>query len=493
MLRRNIGSILLPILIIVAVAATVLSPNQAFAARSIQSDPRYASIVIDVNTGKVMYSRQADRQRYPASLTKIMTLYMLFEAMRDGKVTKTTRMRVSRHAAAQAPSKLGLAPGKTISVDAAIRALVTKSANDIAAVIAEHLAGTEAKFARQMTIRARALGMSKTTFKNASGLPNRAQTTTARDMARLGQAIIRDFPRQYAYFSTRSFTYSGRRYGNHNRLLGNVRGVDGIKTGYTRASGFNLTTSVRRDNRHVIAVVMGGPTGRARDNHMRWLLNRFVPKAVAQTQQQQRVKIDVASMPTPSPRPDDRQVVIAAAPAAPSQPAPQQAAANEIDTDRGVIAASVSVPQTFAILAQAQLAQNTAANTNQPRPAPVASPETVASLTPAPAPEPVAQSVQVQQGSVAGQDDNLANRIENQWLIQIGAYGRESAATSRLNQAKTAASNVLANGNAYTEPVVRNDKTIYRARFRGFDRASAKNACRELKRANISCLPMPFE
>ncbi|MBZ0217807.1 MAG: D-alanyl-D-alanine carboxypeptidase, partial [Fimbriimonadaceae bacterium] len=278
MLRCSINRILLPVFLAIAIVAAFIFPDHAFAARSIQSDPRYASIVIDVNSGKVMYSRQAESARYPASLTKIMTLYLLFEAIRDGKVTTNTRMPVSKHAAAQAPSKLGLAPGKTITVDAAIRALVTKSANDIAVVVAEHLAGTEDKFARIMTLRARALGMSKTTFKNASGLPNRAQTTTAHDMARLGQAIIRDFPRQYAYFSTRSFTYSGRSYGNHNRLLGNVRGVDGIKTGYTRASGFNLTTSVRRDDRHVIAVVMGGPTGRARDNHMRYLLNRFVPK-----------------------------------------------------------------------------------------------------------------------------------------------------------------------------------------------------------------------
>jgi len=453
---------------IIAVFAVLvyLAPQQIAAARSIQSDPRYAAIVVDVNTGRILYSRSADRLRYPASLTKIMTIYMIFEALRDGKITKKTRMKVSSHAAGQAPSKLGLRPGQTISVDAAIRALVTKSANDVAAVVAEHLGGTESAFARQMTARSRALGMSNTTFRNASGLPNRSQKTTARDMARLGEAIIRDFPKLYKYFSTRSFSYRGRRYGNHNRLLGKYRGVDGIKTGYTRASGFNLTASVRADNRHVIAVVMGGPTGRQRNNHMRYLLNRFVKQASTRTI---RVRIDVANMPAPPPRPY-RPIQIATneleVPATRPQLAMGSATGNP---QRGVVALSVSVPETFAALEQSQQATQAAP----------ASP---------PGAEPPVQQAQAS-GSAP---DTLASRIENQWLIQVGAYGQESAAADRLNQARTAAANILAHGNAYTEPVVKNEQTLYRARFRGFDRDTAKKACKALKRAKFSCLPMPL-
>ena len=256
------------------IAATLVKANAAEAATA-----KYAAVVIDVNSGKTMFSASADAPRYPASLTKMMTLYMLFDGLKSGKFTKSSRIPISRHAASQAPSKLGVKAGQSITVETAILALVTKSANDAAAASGEFMGGSEARFAQIMTAKARNLGMSRTTFRNASGLPNPSQLTTARDMATLGIALRQNFPQYYSYFSTRSFTYGRSRMGNHNKLLGRVAGVDGIKTGYTRASGFNLVTSVKQGNRLVVAVVMGGKTGRARDQHMASLVKKYAPKA----------------------------------------------------------------------------------------------------------------------------------------------------------------------------------------------------------------------
>lgn len=241
---------------------------------SAQANPRYASIIVEERSGKVLYSRNADKLLYPASLTKIMTLYMVFEELQRGTLSLSTRMSVSRVAASRSPSKLYLQSGSTISVENAILALVTKSANDVATVISEHLSGTEREFAKRMTRKARALGMHKTTFKNASGLPNRAQKSTAREMARLGIAIRRDFPQYYHYFKTKSFRYNGRAYRNHNKLLSKYTGTDGIKTGFTNASGFNLVASVERSGVRLVGVIFGGRTGTTRDKHLMSLFAR---------------------------------------------------------------------------------------------------------------------------------------------------------------------------------------------------------------------------
>ncbi len=240
--------------------------------------PSFASIIVDGNSGAVLQSTNPDASRHPASLTKIMTLYLLFERLESGKMTIDTQMDVSEFASEQAPTKLGLKPGQTLRVEDAIKGLVTRSANDAAVVIAEAIAGSEEEFARQMTRKARALGMSKTTYRNASGLPNDAQITTARDQATLGRAIQDRFPRYYRYFATSTFVYKGNAIRNHNRLLGSVEGVDGIKTGYTRASGFNLVSSMRRGNRHLVGVVLGGRSGGARDATMRSLLAENLEK-----------------------------------------------------------------------------------------------------------------------------------------------------------------------------------------------------------------------
>ncbi len=238
------------------------------------SEARYASVVMDSRTGQILFSRNADHRLYPASLTKIMTMYMAFEALNAGKLKFSQRLRVSARAAGQTPTKLGLKKGSTITVKDAIFALITKSANDAATVLAEGMAPTEAAFARKMTEKAKRLGMSRTSFRNASGLPNRRQRSTAHDMALLGAALIHDFPQYYHYLSLQSFDYKGKAYKNHNNLLGKYSGADGIKTGYIRASGFNLVASAKRGRNRLIGVVFGGRTAKSRDRHMKTLLDK---------------------------------------------------------------------------------------------------------------------------------------------------------------------------------------------------------------------------
>jgi D-alanyl-D-alanine carboxypeptidase len=242
-------------------------------------NPPFSSIIVDANSGATLTASNPDASRHPASLTKIMTLYLLFERLESGKMTLDTQMPVSEHASEQAPTKLGLRPGQGIRVEDAIKGIVTRSANDAAVVIAEAIGGDEEDFCKLMTRKARALGMTKTVYVNASGLPDDAQITTARDQSILGRAIQDRFPRYYHYFSTEAFNYHGQSIRNHNHLLGSVDGVDGIKTGYTRASGFNLVTSIRRGNRHLIGVVMGGHSGGSRDAIMRNLLAENMDKA----------------------------------------------------------------------------------------------------------------------------------------------------------------------------------------------------------------------
>ena len=247
-----------------------------FAALSVGADratAKYASIVVEAKTGRILHSVNADTKNYPASLTKIMTLFMTFEALKNRTLRPDQKLPVSRLAQGRSPSKLGLRRGETITVENAIKALVTKSANDVATVLAEAMGGTERKFAKMMTKRAKALGMANTTFKNASGLPNRGQLSTAKDMAILGRAVLYRHSNSYHHFSRKSFTYRGRTYRSHNRLMSRYEGMDGIKTGYIRASGFNLVASARRGGKRVIAVVFGGKTSKARDRRVAKLLD----------------------------------------------------------------------------------------------------------------------------------------------------------------------------------------------------------------------------
>jgi D-alanyl-D-alanine carboxypeptidase len=328
-------------------------------------NPAFSSIIVDGNSGATLSATNPDASRHPASLTKIMTLYLLFERLDAGKMKLDTEMNVSEHASDQAPTKLGLRPGQTIAVEDAIKGLVTRSANDAAVVIAEAIAGEEGDFAKLMTRKARALGMVRTVYRNASGLPDDEQVTTARDQATLGRAIQDRFPRYYRYFSTTAFNYHGHSIRNHNKLLGDVEGVDGIKTGYTRASGFNLVTSMRRGNRHLVGVVLGGRSGGSRDTIMRGLLaenlekaatkrtvaaiternssdaNADVAEAAAASRPTQAVQVQGAvqvasaepAAPLPerstAPAPASRSVLAAAAAAVPSPPAKTEPAKSE--------------------------------------------------------------------------------------------------------------------------------------------------------------------
>lgn len=235
---------------------------------------RYASIIIDGDSLEILHARKIDGARYPASLTKMMTLYLTFDALNRGEIRLNEPMHVSAYAARTPPVKLGLKPGSTITVEQAIQALAVRSANDAAVVLAEHLAGSEVEFATLMTLKAKALGMRSTVFQNPHGLPNSGQISTARDMAKLADAILRNHRGYYPYFSQKTFTYQGKTYTNHNALLGTVDGVDGFKTGYTRASGYNLVLSAERDGRRIIAIVMGGASGKSRNTHMADLIER---------------------------------------------------------------------------------------------------------------------------------------------------------------------------------------------------------------------------
>ncbi len=244
---------------------TILQPAQA--------NPKYAAFIVHADTGDILFDRYSTQPRYPASLTKLMTLYLLFEELESGGLTLQSKLKVSSRAAGQPPSKLGVTTGSTIDVESAIRALTVKSANDVAVVVAERLGRTESQFARKMTAKARAIGMRSTTFRNASGLPHSRQLTTARDLAELSRRVYQDFPQYRHYFKARSFSYGGRTYTTHNSLVKNYPGADGLKTGYTRSSGFNLATTATRGEHRLIGIVLGGRSSYTRDKHMREILD----------------------------------------------------------------------------------------------------------------------------------------------------------------------------------------------------------------------------
>ena len=258
---------------LIGVAIVAMLVNSAPARAQIGSD-RYSSMVMDAQSGQIISAANPDDYRFPASLTKMMTMYLVFEAVRDHRLSFTDPVPVSSWAASMPPTKLGLVPGSTLSVEQAILGLVTKSANDAAAALGEMLGGDEDRFAQLMTLRAHALGMSRTTFRNASGLPDWGQVTTARDLVVLARHLIQDFPQYYHYFSTPSFVFHGRTVPNHQTLLRTYAGADGLKTGYTEASGYNVVTSAVRGEVRLIGVVMGASNGWERDQHMSALLDQ---------------------------------------------------------------------------------------------------------------------------------------------------------------------------------------------------------------------------
>ena len=498
-------------------------------AAAAQEGPKYSGIVVDAKTGEVLYSAAADELRYPASLTKMMTLYVVFEDLEAGRLKLDTPLRVSARAAAQPPSKLGLKPGSTISVRDAILALVTKSANDVALVVAENVGGTEGRFADRMTRTARQIGMSKSTFKNPHGLPNPGQRTTARDMALLGRALNERFPAYFDFFKTRAFNYRGRTHGNHNRLLGAVPGVNGIKTGYIRASGFNLVTSVERDGRHIVAVVMGGATGRSRDAQMVKLINQYMknastgrrtapqivsksgPLAIAAMAENKPAAPLKVSAPLKAPVPNSKPEVAAApvvvaeakvtapkeAPrSAPVPPAPiAEVPAAKAPAVQQVKTVAIPVP---APAQEAASAPVTTGSIPNPRFAAAFDAVAVSPVETVPAPETETASVQPAQPAaraVTRSDDTTVTVATNNaaeaapgWQVQIGAAESETAAIGLLKKAKDATGSVLRKHDPHTEPVSSNGQTLFRARFVGFDdKNAALSACKTLKKAKFNC------
>jgi len=482
--------------------------------------PSYSSIVIDANSGKIMQATNADSPRHPASLTKIMTLYLLFERLEAGKIKLSTEMPVSGYAAAQAPSKLGLKPGETIKVETAIRAIVTKSANDVAVIVSEALGGDEPNFAKLMTAKARALGMHGTTYRNASGLPADQQYTTARDQAILGRAIRDRFPNYYHYFATRTFAFRGKEMRNHNHLLGTVDGVDGIKTGYIHDSGFNIVTSVYRANRHIVAVVFGGRTAEARDARVRSLIdNNINIAAVKRTAPPMVEGWDTAEATAKDAKDKDSKDkdhtgaaaarhTVASASAAPDAPAPgstdpiKPKAVKTFAVHPGAMrVASLSpLPSDSRKLMPAPATSNPASvinvsivksETPQLPPPPGAKPG-VLGVLPAKA-APVAQVAKVASAGdsvpvTAAAPEPAAKPRSGGWMIQVGAFPDEKEAKQRLDAAQSKAKEQLGQADPFTERVTKGDKALFRARFAGLEKDQAETACKHLKQSEIPCM-----
>jgi D-alanyl-D-alanine carboxypeptidase len=537
-LRWGLSS-LAAIVVVVAVSTDNADARRKRATSSYS--PAYAAIVVDANSGSVMHSASADALRHPASLTKIMTLYMLFERLDAGKLKLDSQFKVTEHAADQSPTKLGLKAGSTISVEDCIKGMVTRSANDAAVVVAENLADSEDDFAEMMTRKARALGMSKTVYQNASGLPDDEQVTTARDQATLGRAIQEHFPRYYKYFQTRSFTFRGQSIGNHNRLLGRVDGVDGIKTGYTRASGFNLVTSVHREGRYVVAVVLGGSSAGSRDARMRDLLDEYVDDASAKRSapmiaQASPEKASPEPRSAPEPKAAPRPIVAEAAPkpdgkdpqrfnlassnSAPvrldppgtitAAPSPRVAPGstepikpnmvktlNVKPSGSGSVQTASVLPLPFPGLPRAaEPTTETATARSEMSFAPVGSRPGVLGTLPAPAPartaaiaaEPAPAPTQVAIAAPASMPTPAKQVARSGWMIQVGAYPEESNAKQQLSSVKSKASRLLAAADPFTESVSKGGTTFYRARFAGLDKDQAEAACKYLKRNDVDCM-----
>ena len=426
-----------------------------------EAKPQFSSITVDARTGAILFSDNADGLRHPASLTKMMTLYVLFQDMKAGRITRNTNFRVSSRAASMAPSKLGLRPGTTITVDDAIKALVTKSANDVAATIAENLGGTESNFAARMTRVARSIGMSRSSFHNASGLPNPDQYTTARDMATLGLRLMRDFPQYYPYFRITAFNFHGRTIRTHNRLVERFQGTDGIKTGYIAASGYNLVTSTKRGDKRLVGVVMGARSSASRSAYMVSMLESKFPQAksgatVAALAGSSKGVINPVSQVADSTLPNQTekaQLADAAASASQDQSSDEDVADNNTTASISpkVIEASIGTVD---------------ANKKPTGKLPFAI------------------------KSASAEPTSLAESIKQSWNIQIGAYPDKQQAQSKLLSLKAKSVALFEGKSAYTIAVQKDGSTIYRARFAGFDAVSAKKACAKILSLGEQCLPV---
>lgn len=451
-------------------AATAHRVRSVRVERNVTPSPeKDAAIVVDGATGKVLYERNADAIRYPASLTKMMTLYLLFEALEKGTISLDTPMYASSHAVAQSPTKLYVPLGTTIDVDTAIKAITVLSANDVAVIVAEALGGgSEATFADMMTMRAHQLGMTNSNFHNASGLPDLQQLTTARDMAILARHLAYDFPQYFHYFSATSVSFRGRNYSNHDHLLAEFDGTDGIKTGYTQLSGYNLVSSVVRDNKHVIGVVMGGPTAGVRDREMIELLS-----ATFEVASQNPAYLADANVPwyggagpggdlfKPNPGQDNYLVTY-------------------LDENKG------RVP----ILARLRNAPNV------PGAAPVivaGGSETVGGASPLL--RPVPGSPQIAEG-----DETLNASIVplpreetvKRWVVQIGTFANHAVAEARLSTLARRSVDLVGQAEHIVATLpARHGRLLYRARFGLFAEDEARGICAQMKRRHQTCVAVP--
>jgi D-alanyl-D-alanine carboxypeptidase len=502
-------------------------------------------MAVDANTGTVLHNQAGDELRHPASLTKMMTLYMTFELIELGRLSYASKIKMTEEAAAAAPSKLDLAAGEEIDVLDAIKALITKSANDVAVALAQHIGGSEQNFARLMTLKAREIGMTKTTFTNASGLPDPQQVTTARDMLTLALKLQDEFPEHYKLFATRTFTYGGRAYRNHNVLLGRYSGTDGIKTGYTRDSGFNLVASVHRDGKHVVAAVFGGKTARARNAKMLSVLNRALAQA-ATKRTRKAVAVARAEPPVLVRSPAPAQAADKTAPPSPSPAgASGGSASNAPQPDE--VAPSIAVAKVRRVLIGPDLQRHpsTKSDAAADRPAfavagaafPSGSrpngPTTAAQEPEPPTPaalsedalprfvpasnvllsppmesarpsQPMgsppstleAQAEALTRGDKAAADAapqreppkrEAAREARGAFEIQIGAYTNTAEAERNLATARQRAGGRLDPYEAVAIPLQSGASQLVRARFRGFDASAAASACLHLRRLQIDC------
>lgn len=420
-------------------------------------NPRYAGIVVDLDNGEVLYAENIDDQRYPASLTKMMTLYLTFEALEAGALHLDQPLPVSPYAAAKPAVKLWLAAGSSIPVDTAIRALAVRSANDVAAVVAEALGGSEVRFAQMMTTKARELGMHATTFRNASGLPDDGQVTTARDMLTLSVRVMQDFPQYYHYFGLQEFTYRGTRHTSHNRLVRDYPGADGLKTGFIRASGFNVATTAVRGNRRLMAVVMGGFSSQSRDTHMANLLDRSFMRASLRDQQTWVASTNVAQEfmtfgpPTVAP---------ARQPIAPPEPAQRQPMLAVVETQ-----APVTVPPSVDL--EEQLAD-------------IATVQRPTTMREAQQPDPLRAFIERERQLAS------ATEIGSGWGVQVGAFSQEAQARQLAQQAAQRIAQNL--GGRVAVDTVEGQNPVYRARLMALDEQRARQACRELHSQGMDCM-----
>lgn len=496
--------------------------------------PPYAAMVVDVKSGRTLHAVNEDAPRIPASLTKVMTLYLLFEQLERGRFSMDSELKVSAYAASQPPTKLGLRAGSTIDVEDAIKSMITLSANDASVVVAENIAGSEEAFAEMMTRKARGLGMSSTRFFNPHGLPHSPPNlTTARDLTVLARAIQERFPKYFPLFQTRSFQYGARTIRGHNRLLGRVEGVDGIKTGYTRASGFNLMTSAKSEGKQIVSVVLGGRSGGSRDAIMTDLVLANLPRASSGG----RTAPMVAEAPEPQPQERPRQQVAAA-----SEPAPIPIPRPQIEREQPALPPSarayvatastttpVAPPRPLSVNAQpiqlSGIRPVTATTTPsamrwsvgaQPADAKVLRPpanvDVTSSIAKVAEPEEARPAV-IQQAKLEAkvEQPKEERKIElrhpevapaithakpetpavataGKWIIQLGATDDEAKAKDILARAKAKAAGQLADASAFTEKVEKGGATLFRARFTGFeDPKDAQNACAKLKRDGFAC------